>query len=946
MTQSVFEKYYQTEQPKNNVDVFAKYYTGEKEPDVQPPKETQAPIKQEVVEQEDGSDIKKASETISPFMTEHPNIYGAVGAATEITKAIPFAKYLYEDEREKYSKLDPEHQALDLVKEFVFASAGAAISPATKGVASVFAKNFPKTAKSISGVLNKEITVAGSKQPKKVATIIKDKIDDGAKPDEIMTMLDDAAPKEKYAGSINLEKQNISNEAKNIELEAAKNVPKTVQTWDETGKLSSEIANDYKKGAALLTKMKAGGVPNTVEMDAARQINANAVNKLKEMAETLSPEDFAAQFVKYREDVFRVVSNASSEAGRLLNIHKKVVSPNRIATAFAKLENGLNKRQLEEFRNINFENPIEVEDFISRLKDPTVKDYFFEFWYNSILSGPPTHLVNAISNTTWGIFQLPTRALSGGIDAMYSMLKPGRPRTRYVQEIIPMAAGYPRAVKRGLASAWDVVRGKKLKSFDTKWSREIGSAAGAFERSPNEFVRGVGKFITIPSRGLRAMDVLGNAAAYDTQMAALAKRTGLQQGLSGKALLKFEKEFVRDAPEWAHKDAFEFAKYSTFMDEPSQVAQGIMKVRDGLPFGSGRFIIPFVRTIDRLLVRGLEMTPGVGLATAKAQGKSMVEPDVVAKQIEGLIISAAMWNKFDSGEITGEAPRSEAERERFYAQGKRPWAVHMGGSVDEKTGEIKGGVWIEYRRFEPFNTIVASAYAAYENILNAPDEKTATEKMINAADTMKNNLVDSSYFEGLSMITDRYNKARGAGKRIVTSLVPYSGFLRSIVRAWEAEEEGSAKVRDTSTLIGAFGSTIPGLHKLAEPKIDVWGNEIELEGGMFRQWLPYKWSSQKDDLVENNLAVLDVYPGKPENKYSYNGKTKNFTEDEYRNFAILYGHKAYGELEKMFQNSAFQEAMLDEKNHERLRNKIDSLLTKIRESERKRAIMMVEGGKK
>ena len=83
-------------------------------------------------------------------------------------------------------------------------------------------------------------------------------------------------------------------------------------------------------------------------------------------------------------------------------------------------------RELKEFQELNFENPMEVKRFIERLGDPKLSDYFYEFWYNSILSGPPTHLVNTISNTTWGLFQVPHRALSGGLDAMYSMLKGGQ----------------------------------------------------------------------------------------------------------------------------------------------------------------------------------------------------------------------------------------------------------------------------------------------------------------------------------------------------------------------------------------------------------------------------------------------------------------------------------------------------------------------------------------
>ena len=46
-------------------------------------------------------------------------------------------------------------------------------------------------------------------------------------------------------------------------------------------------------------------------------------------------------------------------------------------------------------------------------------------------------------------------------------------------------------------------------------------------------------------------------------------------------------------------------------------------------FPGGRFVVPFVNTIGNLLKRGVEMTPGVGIAMARGQNPS----EVIAKHL-------------------------------------------------------------------------------------------------------------------------------------------------------------------------------------------------------------------------------------------------------------------------------------------------------------------------
>lgn len=720
----------------------------------------------------------------------------------------------------------------------------------------------------------------------------------------------------KYAKSVNLERQAISKGAKELELEAAKKFTKKYQSWAETERIAKSISQDYtsEEVSKILAKGKAGGGWSAAEVEVARQVNAAAATRLKQISENASLEEFNKLFDDYSKYIFEATSQGSGEVGRALAIHRKAVSGVELSKALGKLGRGLKPREFEEFKNLNLEDAAQVKNFLQRLGDPRLRDYFYEYWYNSILSGPPTHIVNIASNTAWGLFQLPHRALTAGVDKVYSMFT-GKARTRFLNEVVPMMGGMKEGFKRGSKGAWETLKTGKLKEFETKWALEMGQAVGAFDRAPNRFVRGVGKAITTPTKALRAMDVWANSIAYDGQVRAIARRTANQKGLKGKARDAFEKKFLQNVPDKVHEEAMEFAKYSTFMDEPGRFGQWMLRGRETVP--GGRLVIPFVRTIGNLLKRGVEMTPGVGLGLSRGQPV----PETVAKQIEGAVVLWGVWGKIANGEVTGPAPEAKAEREAFYRQGKKAWSIKVGDN------------WYQYRRIEPYNTVMASAYSFYDKILNAEDEATATQMTMDAITSFKDNLIDSSYLQGVSQVLNRHGKLEGTVQRTAASFVPYSGFWRSINRAYEAYSGESAKVRDTSSWLGAFSQVIPGLHEKVPAKMNIWGEEIELPGGVFRQWLPYRWSKETDDPVEQEFEKLDFYPGLPKQDVTIYGRPVTLSDDLYRDYCISLGAAAKKRMEQAISSDYYKGI----KDQEKKKKVLKSEFQKVRTSELNKA---------
>ncbi|NIV12147.1 MAG: hypothetical protein GWN62_12990, partial [Aliifodinibius sp.] len=217
---------------------------------------------------------------------------------------------------------------------------------------------------------------------------------------------------------------------------------------------------------------------------------------------------------EFQEGLFKSVSTEATAAGRILNIHRKTVAPNKAASAFAKLNRNLTDREWQRFHEANKafnegnSRPLfEFADYLEATKDnPKIKDYLYEFWYNSILSGPPTHLVNMGSNTLWQLFQAGVHhPLRAALDPMISSLQ-GRQREYFMSEILPMWMGMAKGWKRGAKAAGEVLKkGYTLEQGVTKWDIETSQIAGAWARSPHELIRKSAPFADGFLRGLKAM---------------------------------------------------------------------------------------------------------------------------------------------------------------------------------------------------------------------------------------------------------------------------------------------------------------------------------------------------------------------------------------------------------------------------------------------------------
>jgi len=702
-----------------------------------------------------------------------------------------------------------------------------------------------------------------------------------------------------YAANVNLSRIAIDEAAeKSIQDNLSDSADPTYMSNEELDVRARKIID--QKGLvgmeALAQRYRETGQASLEEAHALNLYSTSGfVNALEDWTNGSDP-DIRKVLKQQAEHDFELASMLSKDAGRRLQARNIMREPYALWNTLQNLEGQLSEEDAAYLMQIVKDGSINdaqtALDFNNRLKKPTAKNYFFEYFYNSILSGIPTHMVNVGNNALWLAFQLPHRALNAAVDKtlsselMHSIAPSLHQESRkiFLDEVIPMWKGIKSRTNKTYRYLVEE-KGMDPETFDrqqTKWRREIGQSFEAWERSPYKIMRDIAPYLTFPSKALEAQDMFFHALAFDAQLNALIVRDAKQRGIS------IEEAVANPRPEII-ADATQFAEYATFMDAPGTLATNIIRLRDKVPFGVGRLIVPFVNTLTNILKRGVEITPGLGALASKKDvkaGKTEVS-EVITKQVEGLILSMmtalAFGEPDEEGDfpITGAVPRRQAERDAFYRQGKIPYAIKMNGT------------WVSYRKFEPF----ALPLAITANILEATKREDVQEaELMEYISTLGNvtmrTIISSTYTENVSRLLDDKGIQRVA-ERLPSSMVPFSSFFRSFNRAGEALMEGDATLRETKGVMAAMANTIPFSSQFIDDegkaRLNNFGEEIKLPGSWLRQWLPFKWSDTTNDPIEQELERLDQYPGLPSKEVTIAGEKHELPDELWREYAILYG---------------------------------------------------------
>ena len=498
-------------------------------------------------------------------------------------------------------------------------------------------------------------------------------------------------------------------------------------------------------------------------------------------------------------------------------------------------------------------------DIVSRLKQVRqvskigrILDGVHEMWVNSMLSGWRTHMKNTVGSTlqiTADIGETYTSAAIESPKVLYGGTRHvtfGDAQAKVFGEIMAVKA----AVRASGRAFWlreaplsggemTIVSGQNTLRPDAisaeNWNVSNTTAGTA--------INALGNIVTlgrVPMRLLAAGDAVNKTIAYHGKLFEAAHRAGRLEGKKGEALEEFITDFVFEPPDSVAQEALEFAKYVTLQ---SDMEPGFFKNLQKLS-GSrfGRLIIPFYKTpTDSLFYVG-ERTPFALLMKKRfrepyRQGGA-ARSMALTKMATGSAFMLTLALLYDDEKFTGGISSDPNIRNIYARQGIRPYHMKI------------GDYWYNYNLIEPYSTIIGLVSDALEVIAHRDtDDRTATEVWLGVAGVVGYNLQNKTFMAGLNAALEAMGNPSRYGdkmlKNYVRSMYPGSAAIKEF-RTWTDELK-----RLRIDLADIYRENLPGLSKTLQPKLDLWGRQIE--NSFIRT--PYKPNKVDEELARLRLAI-------------------------------------------------------------------------------------------
>ena len=613
-------------------------------------------------------------------------------------------------------------------------------------------------------------------------------------------------------------------------------------TWEEIAQKADELGFDAK---ALLQR-KQGQAYNPEQLWGAAVVNQASLQRFRSLQEkmaakkqagTFNDEDKATLAIGMREAaaVYGEFAGARAEAGRSLNILKKVrglQSEQKIEELFDSLggkeinDKIINKLLTEDLGKVNDKD---LGRLVDKLSKATTMDKITEAWTSMILSAPPTHVTNILSNTITALYKpLVETPIAAAMNLPKALIGKER-QVKFGQvpaEIVGLFAGMPQALKNA------------VETFKTETPR---STTEKIELPRKGAIGGkLGKGIRIPFRALSAADDFFKQIIRSSTMYSDAY----------KQVKSFDldeiKKLVDNPTKQMLVHADKEAEYRTYTQPLGKAMNSIIALKTSLP--GLQFIIPFVKTPTNIFKYVVERTP-IGFVDKLIKiSKGKITPDQIseelAKPIAGAALSIAAASLAASGHITGAGPKDANKRNALYETGWMPYSLKIGDT------------YYSYGRLDPLGSIIGLVADFTEIRKDKADEKINWDDVAQeVAYSVGRNATSKTFLQGFTNLTQAISDPKRYGENWIQSMA--GSVVPNVIAA--SARSLDEKYRQVNDVREAIMSRIPKVSEMLMPKRDAFGRTIDRAGNFWTRFLsPIQYSAAKGDKVDEEIVRIDA----------------------------------------------------------------------------------------
>lgn len=684
-------------------------------------------------------------------------------------------------------------------------------------------------------------------------------------------------------------------------------------TQAETERLASELGMTPD---TLLSRRK-GQALNAEEALAARQILAKSGNELVNLARRVKGQDHPGDDVladfnralQRHVAIQEQVSGMTAEAGRALSQFRMIADSRNVRgdVLSAIVSQGGGRRKLADAADLLLEaaetSPGQFNVIADKATKPGWLDKLVELRINMILSNPPTHVVNMVSNTLTALGQIPEHAIAAGVGSVRQAFGRKAGSNAAIDrvagsEIGARAFGLLQGINEGMAQFARTLRTGEPSDFISKVEGHMDRAIGGK----------LGSVVRVPTALLSAEDEIFKAMARRMELAGLAARTAAKEGLKGEAATARRAELLANPTPEMMDRAFDHGRYLTFQRPLGGIASKVsMLTRD---YPALKFIVPFVRTPTNLLKFAVERSPAATVlkewrADWKAGG---ARRDLAASRVMvGTGFGMAMASLAGQGTITGSPPADKNKDRLLRADGWQPYSFKIGDK------------YYSYQRLDPFATTISVAADLATKQEGMTARQLDQQAMLLTASIMKT-MGDKTWLSGVSDFLEAMSDPERYGpsylRRLGASLVVPGG-VAGVARAIDPVS------RRADTVGEQVMAGLPGQSSKLFPRRDVWGAPITNEGGVGPDYLsPMRQSARENDPATNEMLRLNATMGQLSKHHTVGGKRVENTPAEFDRYSEAAGKGSHDAVSALVASTRWQ-AMSPETQRKAIKTAID-----------------------
>lgn len=538
-----------------------------------------------------------------------------------------------------------------------------------------------------------------------------------------------------------------------------------------------------------------------------------------------------------------------------------------------------------------------------------VKDIWFTTYINGLLSSPVSHAKNIVSNSLFGLYQIPERlvaafygnVLPDGVRSWKSLVPGSEADKVGYDEALTMVQSLRNGLVEGftLASkAWKADAPNDLMSkieMQRMPEQSLGSSLQAMTgQTPDTWLgKALGYYgtaITVPGRALMTEDEFFKGVLYRMELNAQITRRGKQvyregveAGLSetdamAKASLEVEGLFT-NPPRDLDDAAMAFAQKGTFTSELPPALKSLQGVFNHPVL---KVVVPFFKTPANIGLQVVERTPFAPLSSQWREevAKGGIYRDMaLAKVTLGSSVLATFAALAAEGQITGRGPERKADREALMRDGWLPYSIKIGDQ------------YYSYSGMEPVSAMMAIAADYAEYARHEPDASKVEEVFLGGTYGLYEYLKEQPYLQGIAEVAKLIGtnqQGQVDGKKIVDGLVKqFGGFAiggspagayNSLVAGIERLMDPAARdsraspdlpmgVRGFVEAFNKYRSRLPYASEALPEQLNLWGDPIlQGRGKPYELVLPTRVSPAQFSMVDDALVRIGSPVGMPERK--------------------------------------------------------------------------------